>query len=118
MSQVSTKPAYTFPDNTIQYSACPSIQTGVTSVQYGFLNGTVNNNSNIRTIYFPYTFNTTPQVILTSVISTITSGSNFGCCYWINNITTSAFEISAVNAYNSSTANNINVIFNWVAMGT
>ena len=115
MPPVSTIQAYTFPDSTIQYSACPSIQTGVTDIEYSFLNGTINNGGNKRTITFPYIFNTIPKVMLTSQIPII-SGSNFGCCYWINNITTSAFEISAVNAYNNTTT--INIIFNWVAMGT
>ena len=111
MSQIT---AYKFPDNSIQYSACPSIQTGVTDVIYTFVNGTVNNGGSYRTITFPYIFNSIPTVILTCT-NNISAGANFGVCYWINSINSSYFTISAVNAYNNSVS--ANITFNWVALG-
>lgn len=113
---MSTITAYKFPDNSIQYSACPSIQTGVTNIEYNFVDGTVNNGpGSARTIYFSYQFNSTPTVILTCT-NNISGGNNFGVCYWINSITTSSFTISAVNSYNNTVT--VDLTFRWTAFGS
>ena len=105
--------AYTFPDNSIQYTACPNVQSGTSSTLYTFVNATVNNGGSYRTITFPNAFNGIPFVMLTLVSNVSTGTSNTAFICWINNVTSTDFTLSAINGFNDTITANIWVC--WLA---
>lgn len=110
---LSTISAYTFPDNSIQYSACPNVQSGTSDILFTNTSITINNNTGSKTITFPKAFVGIPIVMLTLVSNISTGNSNTAFICWINTVSESNFTLSIANGFHDEIT--ANIWFCWLA---
>ena len=112
MSVNLTVPAYTFPDNSIQYTASPYIQSGVYAAN-SFFNGSPIG----RTFTFPVAFSSPPVVTITLLCNSVIGNNAGGPTYWITNITNTNFTFYYVLSSNNTWPNPAIGEWCWIAIG-